>query len=100
MYNKWCKYKKVAPFMNGIINYVNISVHDYNQERRNAIFGSYYPTDEDYKENVQILLDNNIHSSAVAVIDRKIENFSNFRDEFIEWAEDIGFVSLRFRHNV
>lgn len=92
--------KKVAPFMNGIINYVNISVHDYNQERRNAIFGSYYPTDEDYKENVQILLDNNIHSSAVAVIDRKIENFSNFRDEFIEWAEDIGFVSLRFRHNV
>lgn len=92
--------KKVAPFMNGIINYVNISVHDYNQERRNAIFGSYYPTDEDYRENVQILLDNNIHSSAVAVIDRKIENFSNFRDEFIEWAEGIGFVSLRFRHNV
>lgn len=92
--------KKVAPFMNGIINYVNISVHDYNQERRNAIFGSYYPSDEDYKENVQILLDNSINSSAVAVIDRKIENFSNFRDEFIEWAEDIGFVSLRFRHNV
>ena len=92
--------KKVAPFMNGIINYVNISVHDYNQERRNAIFGSYCPTDEDYREKVQILLDNNIHSSAVAVIDRKIENFSNFRDEFIEWAEDIGFVSLRFRHNV
>lgn len=92
--------KKVAPFMKGIVNYVNISVHDYNQESRNDIFGSYYPTDEDYRDNVQILLDNNIHASAVAVIDRKIENFSNFRDEFIEWAEDIGFVSLRFRHNV
>ncbi len=92
--------KKVAPFMNGIINYVNISVHDYNQERRNAIFNTYYPTDSDYRESVQILLDNNIHTSAVAVIGQKIENFSNFRDEFIEWAEEIGFVSLRFRHNV
>lgn len=92
--------KKVAPFMKGVVDYVNISVHDYNRERRNAIFGSYYPTDEDYKENVQILLDNNIHSSAVAVISRKFEDFSKFRNEFINWAEEIGFVSLRFRHNV
>jgi sulfatase maturation enzyme AslB (radical SAM superfamily) len=92
--------KKVAPYMNGIVNYVNISVHDYDQERRNKIFGSYYPTDEDYKENVKILLDNNINCSAVSVIDGKIENFCNFRDNFIKWAEDIGFVSLRFRYNV
>lgn len=92
--------KKVAPFMKGVVDYVNISVHDYDVEKRNSIFGSYFPTDEDYKERVQILLDNQIHASAVAVIDRKIENFSTFRDEFIKWAEDIGFVSLRFRHNV
>lgn len=92
--------KKVAPYMKGVVNYVNISVHDYRQEKRSSIFGTYHPTDEEYRERVQALLDNSIHSSAIAVIDREIEDFSTFRDEFIKWAEDIGFVSLRFRHNV
>ena len=92
--------KKVAPFMKGVVNYVNISVHDYNQERRNKTFRTYNPTDEYYKEVVQILLDNNIHTSAVAVIYNEINNFPKWRDEFIKWAEKIGFVSLRFRHNV
>lgn len=92
--------KKVAPFMRGVVNYVNISVHDYNKERRDSIFKTYFPTDTDYKERVQILLDNKINTSAVAVIDREIKDFATFREEFIKWAEDIGFVSLRFRHNV
>lgn len=92
--------KKVAPFMRGVVNYVNISVHDYNQERRNAILGSYFPTDNDYKEAIQVLLDNKIHASAIAVIHNEIDNFSEWRDSFIKWADDIGFVGLRFRHNV
>ena len=92
--------RKVAPFMKGVVDYVNISVHDYDQERRNSILGSYFPTDADYKEIVKVLLDNGIHTSAVSVIHTEIDNFSNFRDEFIKWANDIGFVSLRFRYNV
>lgn len=92
--------KKVAPFMQGVVNYVNISVHDYDQEKRNAIFGSYFPTDKEYEEIIQLLLDNKIHTSAIAVIYNKIEDFPNWRDEFIKWANRIGFVSLRFRHNV
>lgn len=92
--------KKVAPFMKGVVNYVNISVHDYDQERRNAIFGSYFPTDEDYAEIIQLLLNNKIHTSAISVIHHEINDFSSWRDNFIKWADNIGFVSLRFRHNV
>lgn len=92
--------KKVAPFMKGVVNYVNISVHDYDQERRNAIFDSYFPTDKDYMEAIRLLLDNKIHTSAIAVIHNEINNFPYWRDNFIKWANNIGFVSLRFRHNV
>lgn len=92
--------KKVAPFMNGVVNYVNISVHDYDQERRNKIFRSYFPTDKDYMEAVSLLLDNKIHTSAIAVIHNEINDFPSWRDNFIKWANNIGFVSLRFRHNV
>ena len=60
--------KKVAPFMKGVVNYVNISVHDYDQERRNKIFGTHFPTDKFYEDVVQLLLDNGIHATAVAVI--------------------------------
>lgn len=92
--------KKVAPFMKGVVNYVNISVHDYEQERRSAIFRSYSPTDRDYMEVIQLLLDNKIYTSAIAVIYNEMKDFSSWRDNFIEWANKIGFVSLRFRHNV
>lgn len=92
--------KNVAPFMNGVVNYVNISVHDYDQERRNNIFGSYFPTDSDYEEAIQLLLDSKIHTSAIAVIHNEINDFPTWRDNFIKWADKIGFVSLRFRNNV
>lgn len=92
--------KKVAPFMKGVVNYVNISVHDYNQERRKQIFGTYFPTDKYYENAVQLLLDNGIHASAIAVVSEEISNFSSWRDSFIKWADKIGFVSLRFRYDV
>ena len=91
--------KKVAPFMKGVVNYVNISVHDYDQERRNKIFGTHFPTDKFYEDVVQLLLDNGIHATAVAVINEEISNFSSWRDSFIKWANKIGFVGLRFRDN-
>ena len=92
--------KEVAPFMKGVVNYVNISVHDYDQKRRNKIFGTYFPTDKDYEDAIQVLLDNKIHTSAISVIHNEINDFSSWRDNFIKWADRIGFVSLRFRHNV
>ena len=90
---------KVAPYMNGVVNYVNISVHDYDYKRRSNIFGTYFPTDDDYKKIVKSLLDNDISVTAVSVIHKKIDNFSVWRDQFISWALKIGFVGLRFRYD-
>ena len=85
--------------MKGVVNYVNISVHDYDYKRRSNIFGTYFPTDDDYKKIVKSLIDNDIAVTAVAVIHHKIDNFSVWRDQFISWALKIGFVSLRFRYD-
>ena len=90
---------KVAPYMKGVVNYVNISVHDYDYKRRSNIFGTYFPTDDDYKKIVKSLLDNDISVTAVSVIHKKIDNFSVWRDQFISWALKIGFVGLRFRYD-
>lgn len=90
---------KVAPYMKGVVNYVNISVHDYDYKRRSNIFGTYFPTDNDYKKIVKSLLDNDISVTAVSVIHKKIDNFSVWRDQFISWALKIGFVGLRFRYD-
>ena len=92
--------KKVAPYMIGVVDYVNISVHDYDQTRRNNIFGTYNPKDSDYRDMIKILLDNGIKATAISVIHNEIYNFKDWRDSFIKWSENIGFVSLRFRHNV
>ncbi len=90
---------KVAPYMKGVVNYVNISVHDYDYNRRSDIFKTYSPIDHDYEEIVKSLLDNGISATAVAVIHHKIDNFNSWRDEFVSWAIKIGFVSLRFRYD-
>ena len=90
---------KVAPYMKGVVNYVNISVHDYDYKRRSNIFETYFPTDDDYKKIVKSLLDNDISVTAVSVIHKKIDNFSVWRDQFISWALKIGFVGLRFRYD-
>ena len=90
---------KAAPYMKGVVNYVNISVHDYDYKVRSNIFKTYYPKDHDYQEIVKSLIDNDIAVTAVAVIHHKIDNFSVWRDHFISWALKIGFVSLRFRYD-
>jgi len=86
--------------MIGVVDYVNISVHDYDQTRRNNIFGTYNPKDSDYRDMIKILLDNGIKATAISVIYNEIYNFKDWSDSFIKWSENIGFVSLRFRHNV
>ncbi len=93
--------KKVAPFMRGVINQVNILINNYNQAiRSEEILETYSLPDNDYREIVRILLDNDIYASATAMIDKKFYNFKKFRDKFIKWCNDIGFVSLKFINNV
>lgn len=93
--------EELIPYMKGVVNYVNISVHDFRIEKRKEIFGiekvlSY----EDYRRIVLELLNNGIDSSAICVLYKDVYDFNYFRDTFISWCKEIGFQSIRFRNDV
>lgn len=92
--------KEVVPYFNEVVDYVNISVHDYRPDRRKTILGCETLSDDDYKEIISNLENIGIKTSAVAVIYNPIENFSDWRDEFIDWCKYKGFIGLRIRHDV
>ena len=94
------KLEDVIPALKGVVDYVNISIHHYDKETRDRIFGIKTPTDEEYKKIVLKLIDNGITPSAVAIIYKQYDDFEMFRDNMIEWAEEIGFSGVRFRKNV
>lgn len=89
--------EKLIPYFDGIIDYVNISVHDFDRNRRKEIMGCETITDEEYSQLVDDLKNIGINTSAVAVISNPIEQFSNWRDSFIEWGTKLGFIGIRFR---
>lgn len=85
--------------LKGVVDYVNISVHDFREKYRRKTMGiTVY--DNTYKYAVRDLAEAGIKCSAVAVIWKKYVDFPWWRDRFIEWCKQIGFVSLRFRCNV
>lgn len=90
---------KIYKDLKGIVNYVNISTHHFDQEKRNEIFKTYKPTMNDYKNIVLNLLDVGIDTSTICVIHNEIKDFELFNTEYIKWCKDIGFVSLRYRSN-
>lgn len=94
------KLKEVIPSLKGVVDYVNISIHHYDKSKREKIFGAKTFTNDEYKEIVLKLIDNDIVPTAVAIIYEEIENFAKFRDNMISWSEDIGFSGIRFRKNV
>lgn len=91
---------EVASSLVGVVDYVNVSVHDFDQTRRDDVFGAHACTDGDYMRIVTELAKVGIPVSAVCVIDREIQDFEDFHRKFVEWCKRIGFVSLRFRHDV
>lgn len=90
---------KVIPYMKGVIDYVNISVHDWRPAERKDILG-FCMNDTDYKNIVNQLNSIGITVSACAVIFKEITHFEKWRDFFIDWAKEIGFIAVRFRCNV
>lgn len=89
----------VIPYMEGVVDYVNISVHDFCKEHRNTIFG--FDTNSiKYNELTHKLQNIGITCSACCVIYKKINNFENWKEKFISWAKQNGFISIRFRCNV
>ena len=91
--------KEVASALRGVVDYVNISIHHYDKLKRDEIFGVKTFTDDEYKEIVLKLIDNDIIPSAVAIIYQQDDKFEMFRDNMISWAEEIGFSGIRFRKN-
>lgn len=90
---------KVIPYMKGVVDYVNISVHDWRFEKREEIFG-FYLRDLYYQNTIKKLNRIGITASASAVIFKEIDDFDQWRDHFIDWAKKLGFISVRFRCDV
>ena len=91
--------KEVIPYMKDVVDYVNISIHDWRPLRREEILGFCF-NGIDYKDMIQQLNNIGITVSACAVIFKKIPNFVKWRDFFIDWAKDVGFIAVRFRCDV
>lgn len=83
--------------LNGAIDYVNISVHDYRSAERKEIMGWDTLTTDEYREIVSELSKIGIKTSAVSVIYRPIKDFDLWRDQFIAWCKNVGFIALRLR---
>lgn len=91
--------KEIIPYMKNVVNYVNISIHDWHPARREKILGfSLYKLD--YMKIIKRLNSIGITVSACAVIFKPIQNFSKWRDNFINWAKAAGFIAVRFRCDV
>lgn len=91
--------REVIPDMKDVVDYVNISIHDWRPLRREEILG--FCTDGiEYKSIIKELNKVGITVSASAVIYEKIPNFNKWRDFFVDWAKEVGFIAVRFRCDV
>lgn len=90
---------KLLPEIEGLIDYVNISTHYYDEKKRWQVFKTYKPTDNFYRYLVLKLLEIGVDTSTVCVIHEDINNFELFNKKYIEWCKEIGFVSLRYRND-
>lgn len=84
-----------------VIDYVNISVHDYRYLHRYYTLGQNgIKTFDEYNRMVKELEKNNIKCSAVSVIYCDINMpFQIWLKEFVNWAKKIGFIGIRFRYS-
>lgn len=93
--------KKVIKDSEGIINYVNISTHNYSYKQRCITFNSSNIfTTEEYKNLVLELLNVGIDTSTISVLYKEVPSFKKFLFNYIKWCKDIGFTSLRLRNDV
>ena len=92
--------KEVIPYFKDVINYVNISVHDYDLYERQKIMGFKTFTDQEYIDLIRELNNIGITASAVAVIHKPITNFKDWFNDFVDWCKKLGFIALRLRCDV
>lgn len=93
--------RELASSMAGVVNYVNISVHDYRVRAREWIVNSTNVlNDGELLDIISDLRYHGITASATAVIYRNRPFFNVWRDKFISWAKSLGFIAIRFRCDV
>lgn len=91
--------KDIVNDLCGVVDYVNISVHDYRSLIRKQIMGeNALLYSDDYRSAVMALMNRGIPCSCSSVVCNEIHNFSVWMDEFIKWAKKIGFIAIRFRY--
>lgn len=87
------------PYMEDVIDIVNISLHHYNYKNRQDIFQTkYIPSNEDLKVIIQNLNNINISVTSVAVVYTNID-IVNFVNNFVAFSKNIGFKDARIRIN-
>lgn len=91
---------EVIPYLQNVVDYVNLSIHDFRRRERQNIMGWAGLSDQEYRRIVQGLKRCGITTSAVSVIHKPVENFKAWAHEFVEWCKSIGFIALRFRCDV
>ena len=91
---------EVIPYFKDVIDYVNISVHDFRCSERQLIMGCKPMPDANYISIISSLKAAGIKSSAVSVVFQPIQDFHTWRNSFIEWCIKMGFISLRLRCDV
>lgn len=92
----------VCEQMRGVVDIVNVSVHHYlPSERVNAFgCGGVHANDRYYKYIVKALKNIGIHTTAVAVIYKPLEEgFECYISNFSEWCKTQGFNDIRLRSN-
>ncbi len=85
-----------------VIDYINISVHDYNATRRFEIFKTKALTDFEYRLMINKCNELNIKCSAVSVLFKNFEDDIEFKywfEKFVYWAKNCGFIGIRFRYS-
>ena len=89
---------ELAPYMSGVIDYVNISVHDFRPSIRGNIFDNKIFVDMDYAKIVSTLAEYKIKTSCACVVSQRCND--DWLDDFIAFCKNIGFIALRIRCNV
>ena len=91
---------QVCDSFRDVVNYVNISIHDFDPVRRKKIIGILPCTDKQYAEAVHRLAGYGITVSGIAVIHKDIPLFRSWVDQFIDYLKGMGFIGLRLRCSV
>lgn len=87
------------PYMEGVVNIVNISLHHFDYTVRREIFGTkYIPSNEDLKNIIKRLNNMNITVTSVAVIYKKVD-MKEFVTAFKDFSKELGFKDARLRIN-